>query len=179
MPKLTSHKLCDIHPNVISHGEIDALKSLVITLPFNPVVVQIGAEFGISTLAMLEERPFLWVVSIDIEPCKEEFDNLKKAGVAPDRVIRVLGESQIVGKSWPFLVDMVFVDGDHSESGVRGDIDAWMKCIKPGGIIAFHDYVVEPIPSHIRSRVSYAVDDVMRGYKELLWTESLKAFTVA
>lgn len=34
----------------------------------------------------------------------------------------------------------VFLDGDHSLEAVRDDIRAWLTKVKPGGIIAGHDY---------------------------------------
>lgn len=38
------------------------------------------------------------------------------------------------------LVDMVFIDGDHSYEGAKGDIEAWLPNIKRNGILAVHDY---------------------------------------
>jgi predicted O-methyltransferase YrrM len=35
--------------------------------------------------------------------------------------------------------DFVFVDGDHSWEGIKGDWEGWSKLIAPRGIIAFHD----------------------------------------
>jgi predicted O-methyltransferase YrrM len=40
-------------------------------------------------------------------------------------------------------VDMVFIDGDHTYRGVKGDIDTWLPKIKKGGLICGHDYGVE------------------------------------
>lgn len=37
-------------------------------------------------------------------------------------------------------VDFVFLDADHTEESVRKDVRAWLPKIKPGGIIAGHDY---------------------------------------
>ena len=37
-------------------------------------------------------------------------------------------------------LDFVFIDGDHSYEGVKKDIIAWLPKVKPGGIIAGHDY---------------------------------------
>jgi hypothetical protein len=37
-------------------------------------------------------------------------------------------------------VDFVFIDADHIYERVRDDINAWLPKIKPGGIIAGHDY---------------------------------------
>ncbi len=36
-------------------------------------------------------------------------------------------------------IDFVFVDGDHSYEGLKGDWKAWSTNIVPGGIIALHD----------------------------------------
>jgi len=36
-------------------------------------------------------------------------------------------------------IDVVFIDGDHREAGVRADIEAWMPKVKFGGILAGHD----------------------------------------
>jgi SAM-dependent methyltransferase len=36
-------------------------------------------------------------------------------------------------------VDLVFVDADHSYSGVKRDYEAWFDKVVPGGYFAFHD----------------------------------------
>jgi predicted O-methyltransferase YrrM len=40
-------------------------------------------------------------------------------------------------------LDAVFIDADHSYAAVRRDIDAWLPKVRPGGIIAGHDYTLE------------------------------------
>jgi len=37
-------------------------------------------------------------------------------------------------------LDFVFLDGDHSYDSVTTDISIWLPKIKPGGILAGHDY---------------------------------------
>lgn len=37
-------------------------------------------------------------------------------------------------------IDLIFVDGDHSYEGCRADIAAWLPYLKPGGVMAFHDF---------------------------------------
>lgn len=40
----------------------------------------------------------------------------------------------------PFLpVDFIFIDGDHSYEGLRGDWQAWKNHVAPGGVVALHD----------------------------------------
>lgn len=37
-------------------------------------------------------------------------------------------------------IDFIFVDGDHSEDAVYTDLTLWYPKLKPGGVIAGHDY---------------------------------------
>lgn len=37
-------------------------------------------------------------------------------------------------------LDLAFIDGDHSESGVRADIAAWWPKVRAGGILSGHDF---------------------------------------
>lgn len=37
-------------------------------------------------------------------------------------------------------LDFVFIDGDHSYNAVMEDLKAWYHKVKPGGVIAGHDY---------------------------------------
>lgn len=41
--------------------------------------------------------------------------------------------------------DFVFIDGDHSWDGLKGDWEGWSKLIAPGGIVALHDSRLTPI----------------------------------
>lgn len=48
-------------------------------------------------------------------------------------------------------LDFVFIDADHSYEGVKKDIIAWLPKVKPGGILAGHDYAWhEPIRQAVR-----------------------------
>ena len=38
-------------------------------------------------------------------------------------------------------LDFVFIDGNHSYENVLEDITEWTKKVKPGGIVAGHDYI--------------------------------------
>jgi predicted O-methyltransferase YrrM len=39
-------------------------------------------------------------------------------------------------------VDFLFIDADHTESGVRADYQNYSKLVRPGGLIGFHDIAV-------------------------------------
>ena len=36
-------------------------------------------------------------------------------------------------------IDFLFIDGDHSYDGLKGDWEAWRGLIRPGGVVALHD----------------------------------------
>jgi predicted O-methyltransferase YrrM len=47
--------------------------------------------------------------------------------------------SAAVAARWIGEVDLLFIDGDHSEEGVRADWEAWNRFVAPGGEVVFHD----------------------------------------
>lgn len=152
-------------------SDVIHLQALVRLLPPAPLIVNIGACFGTSALAMLEADRDTVIFSIDIAECPLEIEHIEQAGQDTTRVIRVLGRSQDVGQHWPGPVDMVFVDGQHDYQAVVADIHAWQSHIKPGGILAFHDYGASICPE-----VKPAVDSVFGNTEPLLHVETLKAF---
>lgn len=45
--------------------------------------------------------------------------------------------------------DFLFIDGDHTESGVAQDYNNYKEFVRPGGIIAFHDIIEnQPLPDN-------------------------------
>jgi predicted O-methyltransferase YrrM len=48
-------------------------------------------------------------------------------------------ESHAAAQSWSEPLDLVFIDGDHTEEGCRLDWDDWHGFVEPGGVVLFHD----------------------------------------
>lgn len=178
--------------------ELPALQELARLLPPNPVVVNIGAGAGTSGLALLESRPDLYLITIDIQKESSPFgclageeEQLKLAGLWGERNRQIHGDSKDVGRRWFSIaydgrqVDMVFIDGDHSYEGAKGDIEAWLPLIKPGGIMAVHDYrkdILAPTEDGPHPKpwpfVDQAVQECLidKGYEFVMWVDSLIAF---
>lgn len=57
--------------------------------------------------------------------------------------------------------DLVFIDADHTYEGCLRDIHAYAQLVKPGGILAGHDYGVKAHPG-----VKRAVDEVFGARAE-------------
>jgi predicted O-methyltransferase YrrM len=159
--------LCGVDYYIQTH-DVELLQKLAQTLLPRPVAVNIGAAFGTSALALLEARPDLTVISIDVQPCPEEFANIKEAGFANQgRYIRILGYSHEVARAWRFgYVDLVFVDGGHNYQDCYGDMALWFEHLRPGGILAVHDYEADMLPL-----IKRAVDDFVQTAADLKFEE--------
>lgn len=186
--------------------EVPALKRLVARLPANPLVINIGAGAGTSGLAILESRPDVMMATFDIQDesspfgCLEaEREVIKQAGLWPSSVSRHWQfhlDSKIGGREWHTRgfakqifgrnPNMVFIDGDHSYEGCKGDIEAWMPYIIPGGIIAIHDFLKEnlqpdpngPHPMHWPGVDSAVSELLLPNFEMILHVASLIAFKV-
>jgi len=57
----------------------------------------------------------------------------------------------------PESLDLVFIDSNHSYQAVKDDVAAWSPVVRPGGILAGHDYS-RHYPGVVR-----AVDELVEG----------------
>lgn len=153
----TSKNLCEQHGMLI-WPEAQILKKCAAMLPADPVIVNIGAGAGTSAATILEERPDAFIFSVDKDPVLLEKVGLLKCGLDVTRCIRLLGKSWDIGKHFPYLVNMVFVDGDHGTKAVEQDISTWLLKVHLGGIMAFHDYKHPNVPE-----LTGVVDSFMNG----------------
>lgn len=140
---------------------IEFLRWLSKLLPPDAVLVNIGAYWESSTISILYDRPDIYAFSIDVEVCEVGLDNLAHFGMT-DRVVRVLGKSKDVGRHWRWPVDMLYIDGDHSYTACRVDVDVWLPWLKSGGLVAFHDYGTEHTPG-----VRKVVHETMHNFQYL------------
>lgn len=120
-------------------------------------VVEIGTALG-GTLFLLTRAaaPDATIVSIDLSgdvrfgggrvaqrgPLFEAFALDEQAvsflaGDSHDPEMRKRVEASLRGRP----VDLLMIDGDHTEEGVRRDFDLYSDLVRPGGVIAFHDIV--------------------------------------
>jgi len=113
-------------------------------------VLEIGSAFGYSAIVMAlagahvtAVDPHTWVP--DSLAGMER--NLVAYGVT-DRVAILAESSAPVLATFALAIahvpltpfGLVFIDGDHSAPAVRADVDAALKVLRPGGVLACHDY---------------------------------------
>lgn len=145
MYAITSYYVGKQH-GMLSDDEIKLLKKCCSMLREDPLIVNIGAGYGTSTLAMIEERPKSFIFSVDVRPRPEEYQYIKEAGFDGGQVLRILSTSVRAGRRWRFDLDMCFVDGDHNPPVVEQEIELWKPHVVPGGFMLFHDYNHPNVP---------------------------------
>jgi len=160
-----------IHQNKFEILEFIKLIKLINTGRICEIGTAEGGNLILLTHAVPTQTSFL---SIDIRypsQChKLAFPLLIKSGTNlqlleanssdPDTVIKM--------QSWldSNLLDVLFIDGDHSYNGVQRDYEIYSPFIRKGGIIAFHDIVLDSSTRFGIKSQSY-VGDVPRYWKEL------------
>lgn len=102
-------------------------------------------------------------------------ETLARAGLE-DVVDVVAARSPHVASWWGRELDLVFVDGGHTDEHAQGDYDGWARWVRPGGALVIHDVFPDPAdggqaPYRIYLR---ALDD---GFVESSVSGSLRVLT--
>lgn len=89
------------------------------------------------------------------------------------RVTPTIGRSQHV-LAWlldhGLQFDLVFIDGDHRRERVEQDLDLAWRLLKPGGVLAAHDYGEETCPGVKAATDQFAAGRHLRGQViDTLW----------
>ena len=129
----------------------DGLLKLIDTLPDNIIMAEIGCYAGESTELFLKSGKIKHIYAID--PWKGGYSTSDPAAFSPmDEVehnfnMRTKGKAvtklkMIMAEALDVLpdLDLVYIDGDHTYEAVKSDIELALTKLKPGAIIAGHDY---------------------------------------
>jgi predicted O-methyltransferase YrrM len=135
--------------------------------------VEIGTADGRCTQQVLQACPRLHMVTVDPWMPQPENDGPEdwvgwphgdhemtaRARLAPFgprcRIIKAFSVD-VAATVRDGSLDFVFLDGDHSEAGVRADIAAWRPKIRRGGMLTGHDCAWQGVRA--------AIDDLCPGY---------------
>jgi len=105
-------------------------------------IVEVGVYNGASTLCLSHFTKH--IIGIDI--------NQKNRKVIKEKIERncaydfIRADSQKSGAKLAYAlggkqIDLLFIDGDHSYEGVKGDFNYFLPFMEPDGVIALHDIV--------------------------------------
>lgn len=164
--------------------ELSALKQCIDRLPNGSVCVNIGAGYGTSGLAFIENSNVGKLYTIDkykfyaennLGTLGHELGVFCEFGFGQDpRYLQIQGDSAEVGRNWSEPIDMLFLDGDHSYEHCVLDIKAWLPHVKQGGIFAFHDYKEPQWPG-----IQKAVEELMYEHQMISNAGTFAAFRIS
>ena len=112
------------------------------------VIVELGVAEGVSALALREamaEKGTLYLIDpfhLSRIPALNFMKRVARRAVDScnrGRVVWIPKFSQEAAPGWNIPIDLLFIDGDHSDSGVERDWNDWSRFVNAGGIVIFHD----------------------------------------
>ena len=132
-------------------------------------VIELGSYCGRSTVCLA--RTARGVTAVDTfdgrgtpmpgDTLPTFLANIERHRVA-DRVTVCRGEAASLLPSLPPVFELAFVDAAHDYESVRRDAGLAARVLRPGGLLAFHDYGARD------PGVTAAVDELLAGGAELL-----------
>ena len=77
-----------------------------------------------------------------------------------DHVVAVVGKSPVVAQAWRSPLQLLFIDGGHTEAAATQDFDGWAKWVSPGAALVIHDVFPDPRDGGRRRTTSIAVPSI-------------------
>jgi hypothetical protein len=113
----------------LKSGETELLFELASKVPVDGFILNIGIEFGKSLACLRAGNSTARIVGLDL-------DTSKAVGTYGCELIQA--DSHEAVKTWKESLDLIFVDGDHGETGVLLDAQ-FADFLKVGGHVLFQD----------------------------------------
>lgn len=130
-------------------GDILAYRALVEQVPIGGTMAELGCYKGRSLCSIAEQVKTrgIQVEAVDTwhydpDALAEFNDNLIRFGVMGN-ILSLKKRSVEAAEYFAHngqTFDLVFIDTPHDYASVIADLRAWLPLVKPGGIIAGHDY---------------------------------------
>jgi len=143
----------------MEHGSVRDTSTTSLSLA-SPLVIELGINTAETSELLLTHHSTLRWIGVDFYD-DEYYDNDKTGLFSGLSGAQVLMQARRRLKPWlgsraqlivapthkvlPEIwvnqsVDLVFVDADHSEAGASADLALWAPRVRPGGVVAGHDY---------------------------------------
>lgn len=167
-------------PVEIPNTDRGSLASLFYELGFT-VGAEIGVERGLYSEVLCKNNPNLTLYSVDAwtayrgyrdHVTQSKLDDIyadAKRRLSPYKCTLIKGFSLEVAKDFrDGSLDFVYVDANHEVRQVMDDISAWERKVRPGGIVAGHDYVLRKGAGYLM-HVPYALEAWTKSYDIRPW----------
>lgn len=85
-----------------------------------------------------------------VDPDSGRFDTLPAfrrtmdAADLEDTIVAVVGKSTVVARNWRTPLQLLFIDGGHSEDAACADFEGWARWVQVGGKLVIHDVFPDP-----------------------------------
>lgn len=139
------------------------------------VVLEIGTHWGGSLFLWTRvARPNALIISADLPGgdfgggYSEIRTPLYQSFARPEQTLHLLRvdshlastKEEVVRRLDGRLVDLAFIDGDHTYEGVKQDWEMYSGLVRPGGLVMFHDIS----SNYDRTQVARFWDELKGGY---------------
>ncbi|BDX29680.1 hypothetical protein TUM20985_02270 [Mycobacterium antarcticum] len=61
-----------------------------------------------------------------------------------ENVVAIVGKSSLVARSWRTPLQLLFIDGGHTDAAAQQDFDGWARWVAVGGALVIHDVFPNP-----------------------------------
>jgi predicted O-methyltransferase YrrM len=135
------------------------------------MLVEIGVMHGVSTRLLCEAMaPDGVLTAIDPFPAGrlgwsvEYAIAQREVARAPRRsVVWRRERSEHVAATWSEGIDFLFIDGDHSWTGIHDDWTMWSRFVVEGGVVLLHDS--RPVAGARHDSVRYTSEVILQDHR--------------
>lgn len=124
----------------LSGQEREWLFYLASRTPDNATILNIGVEYGASLVCLAAGNPKAKIYGVDIDNSKCEYSEMAEL---------VTMDSREFLKTWKYPINLLFIDGDHTDEGVNNDLK-FADFVVPGGFLTVHD-CLDPATGNIHA----------------------------
>lgn len=168
------------------------LKAFIDTLPWGIVMAEVGCFCGESTRMFLTKASKMFCVDpwadyvedngpmgkwkvVGMADIEAKFDAEVSSELQSGKVVKFKMPSVHGARAVPGMLDLVYLDGNHSFDMLLEDIIEWVPKVKIGGIVSGHDYDRQPV----KEAVNAFFGSPDRVFEDFTWAFTLgRRFTV-
>ncbi|OLP96096.1 hypothetical protein AK812_SmicGene21710 [Symbiodinium microadriaticum] len=162
------------HPSHRAYALLQLLRNMSNSRPDEPLLmVELGVCWAATSEALLKRMPGLRMILVDrvIFPVAQQRMQPYANRTTWINDLSTVASSKVADGS----ADLVFIDAAHDYKSVQEDLLHWASKVRPGGILAGHDYLAEPKSEWsfpvlcVQAGVVTAVNEFVLKHDALLW----------